>query len=99
MVLNLEARKNQQLIELLSGKQSLFSGAVIRIVNLKDCLPIEDLRGSKYDTPAERAVGDWTPGRYGWILSSPMEIIPCPEKGFQRLWDINFHMPVKCISL
>ena len=46
-------------------------GAVIGKVTLVDCLPLEELAGYALDTPRERAFGNWSPGRYGWILSNP----------------------------
>ncbi|WP_222427945.1 hypothetical protein [Sporomusa sp. KB1] len=46
---------------------------------------------SKYIVPSEQeiAFGDWTPGRYAWILDNVRLIEPVPAKGRQRLWEWN----------
>ncbi len=31
--------------------------------------------------------GDYTPGRYAWILANVRRIEPVPAKGMQRLWE------------
>lgn len=43
----------------------------------------------KYIVPTknEIAFGDWTPGRYAWILENVRPIEPLPARGFQRLWE------------
>ncbi|CQR74146.1 ASCH domain protein [Sporomusa ovata DSM 2662] len=43
----------------------------------------------KYIVPTEQefAFGDWTPGRYAWILENVHSIDPIPAKGRQRLWE------------
>ena len=37
----------------------------------------------------ELAFGDYTPGRYAWILENVRPIDPVPAKGMQRLWEWN----------
>lgn len=59
-------------------------GAVLCICKLVDVLPTE----SVLPTAMERAVGDWTPGRFAWKL----EVVgvfdePVPARGRQRLWN------------
>lgn len=72
-------------------------GAVVGCVNIVDCVPIESLYGSKYDTPQEREFGDWSPGRFGWIADSPKAIIPSvPVKGAQGLW--NWDPPTESMA-
>lgn len=43
----------------------------------------------KYIVPSEQELsfGDWTPGRYAWILENVRQIEPVPAKGMQRLWE------------
>lgn len=43
----------------------------------------------KYVVPTaeEIAFGDWTPGRYAWILENVRMIEPVPAKGMQRIWN------------
>ena len=63
-------------------------GAVIGKVELLDCIPIERLYGTPYDAPQERSFGDWSPGRYGWLLAAPVLFDePIPAKGKQGLWN------------
>ncbi len=62
-------------------------GAVVGTVEIIDCVPIEQLYGTEYDTPLERACGGWSPGRYGWILKDPLLYDkPIPATGRQGLW-------------
>lgn len=35
----------------------------------------------------ELAFGDYTPGRYAWILENVRRIEPIPAKGMQKLWE------------
>ena len=63
-------------------------GCVIGIVEIVDSYPIDIFIGTKYDTPAERAFGDWTSGRWGWILKEPIMFDePIPAKGSQGIWN------------
>ena len=43
----------------------------------------------KYIVPSDQefAFGDWTPGRYAWILENVRPIEPVPARGMQRLWE------------
>lgn len=38
-------------------------------------------------TEDEIAFGDYTPGRFAWILASARPIEPIPARGMQRLWE------------
>ena len=74
-------------------------GSVIAIADLVDCVEVESaMRGIYYDRIAilkpgivvrgnELAFGDYTPGRYAWILKNVRRIKPVPAKGLQRLWN------------
>jgi hypothetical protein len=63
-------------------------GSVLGTATLIDCIPIEQLYGTEYDTPLERACGDWSPGRYGWILSDPILFsTPIEARGNQGFWN------------
>ena len=70
------------------GIADLPLGAVVGTVEILDCLPIEKLYGSEYDTARERSYGDWTRGRYGWILGNPrlfeQAISAAGHQGFWR---------------
>lgn len=72
----------------LGQKTTLPMGAIVGTVNVVDCVPIEKLYGSEYDTPTERAFGDWSEKRYGWILENPVCFdTPVPIAGHQGLWN------------
>lgn len=63
-------------------------GAIVGTVDIVDCVPIEQLYGSEYDTEKERAFGDWSAGRYGWIQANPVLFAqPVPERGHQGFWN------------
>lgn len=63
-------------------------GAILGTAELVDCVPIEQLYGTEYDTPQERAFGDWSPGRFGWIFEQPVKLdAPRPAKGAQGFWN------------
>ncbi len=63
-------------------------GMIIGQVNLLDSIKMEELYGTAYDTPQERSFGDWSPGRFGWLLGSPVLYSePIPAKGRQGLWE------------
>ena len=65
-------------------------GAVVGTVEIIDCFHIEELYGSKYDTPMERSYGDWAKGRFGWVLSDPTVFeIPIKAPGHQGFWQWN----------
>lgn len=75
----------------LYGDQALMNlpyGCVVGKAELLDCVPIEQLYGTEYDTAQERAFGDWNNGRYGWILGNPVHYVtPIPAVGKQGLWE------------
>lgn len=69
------------------GVGSWSFGVILGTVGIVDCVPIEELYGTEYDTPKERALGDWSEGRYGWILKAPERFKqPIPARGAQGLW-------------
>jgi len=71
----------------LAGAGMLPLGAVVGTVEIVDCLPIEALYGTEYDTELERARGDWSAGRYGWLLKNPVRFdAPAAANGHQGFW-------------
>ncbi|AIF52032.1 ASCH domain-containing protein [Pelosinus sp. UFO1] len=87
-----------------------YYGAVIAIANLVDCLKVVGrisltigdqkrvaaiLENDVKVMGNEYAFGDYTPGRYAWILANIQAIDPIPARGQQRLWnwagDTAFH--------
>jgi len=73
-------------------------GAVLAVVNLIDVIPTEDMAfvsnplnpDGQEAVETERAFGDFTRGRFAWILSAPFEFdTPIPMKGARKLWTPN----------
>lgn len=71
-------------------------GAIIGKVILVDVLPVETLFMSddmiNKLTMEERAFGDYSKGRYAWMLEEPMIFDqPIPVKGSLSLWNYDFN--------
>ena len=65
-------------------------GAVIAIADLVNCIKMDyELICFWRETygPDELAFGDFTPGRYAWILANVRRIEPVAAKGMQGLWN------------
>ena len=73
-------------------------GKVIAIADLVDCVkvvgydnfaksPILDRKSWLLGDAKEIAFGDYSVGRYAWILDNVRRIDPVPAKGKQRLWE------------
>jgi hypothetical protein len=78
----------------ISDFKALPFGAIIGKVILEDILPINHFAISDNElnkrTLEERAFGDYSPGRYGWIFSEPIRFDnPIPIKGALMLWEYN----------
>ncbi len=61
---------------------AMYRGAIICIVDLMDCV--------QFPHPAciPDAYGDFTPGRWGWILANVQTLVhPVPAVGHQGLWN------------
>lgn len=70
-------------------------GAIIGKVILEDVLPVERLFLSdaiiNQLTLEERAFGDYSRGRYAWMMSEPEEFHhTIPIKGSLRLWEFDY---------
>lgn len=78
-------------------------GAIIGVANLVDCRPSESFTVGELDTTrlptgediqayafSERMLGDFSPGRWGWILEDAVSLIdPIPVRGLQRIWNLS----------
>lgn len=69
-------------------------GAIIGQVQLDEIVPVEELFYSDAKLAAltleEKAFGDYTKGRYAWVLSEPVMFDePIPVKGGLGLWKYN----------
>ena len=66
------------------------TGAVIGKVNLVSCLQIDELTAAliKEQNPDEYAFGDYTPGRYAWVMEDAVLFHdPVCIPGRQGLWN------------
>lgn len=63
-------------------------GAVVATAHLTDCIATEILRPTI--SPLERAFGNYSAGRWGWILTNIKPIAePIPASGLRLLWEWN----------
>lgn len=66
------------------------TGAIIGKANLVDCFQIDEAyrRKLQRENPAELAFGDYTIGRYAWVMADAILFNkPNPAKGKQGLWN------------
>ena len=77
-------------------------GALIAVTSIVDCLPVERIDRALLDTPrhpmpsdgvagewTERLMGDFSPGRFGWILGDVAELLhPIPFRGAQSFFNV-----------
>jgi len=81
-------------------KDQMPTGVIIAKCNLVDCLKIENPvykdglfrpkleNGQLVDLHNEYLFGDYTPGRYAWLLENAEQLDnPIPAKGKLRLWE------------
>ncbi|MGE5519226.1 MAG: ASCH domain-containing protein [Candidatus Dadabacteria bacterium] len=78
----------------INNFDSLPFGAIIGQVNLDDVLRVEQLFFSAEEinrlSLEERAFGDYSPGRYAWLLSDAKVFVrPIPIKGSLNLWNYS----------
>lgn len=74
-------------------------GSIIGKVNLRDTSDMVTLNAFNYAwgnyciTPEEKSFGDYSPGRFGWLLSDPEQFkTPIPAKGNLSLWDYDIKL-------
>lgn len=61
-------------------------GAVIGTVEIVDCVPVEEIIDTL--TEQERLLGDYSPGRFAWVLKDPVTFdTPIPARGKRGWWD------------
>jgi len=75
-----------ELLGAVGGKTDLPLGAVVGTVEIVDCLPVEAVIPTL--TERERVLGDYSPGRWAWVLkNSVMFHTPVPARGKQGWWN------------
>lgn len=61
-------------------------GAVIGTVEIVDCVPVEEIVDKL--TERERLLGDYSPGRFAWVLKNPIMFKnPVLARGQQGWWE------------
>lgn len=79
----------------VNWKKTFPTGAIIGMAKLTDCRYIDEQYNEFVRTlcPAEFAFGDFTVGRFAWVMEEPVIFDkPIMAKGKQRLWD--FHIGI-----
>jgi hypothetical protein len=62
-------------------------GCIVAKANLVECVRTDMLNTI---SPLERALGDYSPGRYGWILTDITKLkVPIPAIGRQQLFEVE----------
>ncbi len=75
-----------ELLGAVGGKTDLPLGAVVGTVEIVDCVPAEEVVDGL--TEREKALGDYSPGRWAWVLKNPVMFdTPIPAKGKQGWWN------------
>lgn len=75
-----------ELLGAVGGKDEQPLGAVVGTVEIVDCLPVEQVIHAL--TERERALGDYSPGRWAWVLKNPVMFdTPIPASGKQGWWN------------
>lgn len=70
----------------LPETMKLHFGAVLGTVEIVDCVPVEEILQTL--TEREKALGDYTPGRFAWVLKNPVMFnTPIEAKGKQGWWN------------
>lgn len=73
-------------MEAIGGKTDLPRGAVVGTVEIVDCVPVEELADKL--NPLEKVLGDYSPGRFAWVLKNPVMFdTPIPARGQQGWWN------------
>lgn len=64
-------------------------GAIVATVELADCVPVEEMKRRGL-APAQAVWGDYSPGRFAWILRDVRAIpVPIPFHGAQGFFDCS----------
>jgi len=68
----------------------LATGALVGTARLVECREAGELAKSASLGDLERALGDFGPDRYGWLLREPVALAePVPMLGARNLWEVD----------
>lgn len=82
--------------ELRDKENGVIFGAIIGKASLMNCVRIDEAIAAliREQHPDEYAFGDFTPGRYAWVLEDPVLFDePIPASGKQGLWNWEGDLP------
>lgn len=83
---NLSSNDFWALMAEIGGKTDLPRGAVVGTVEIVDCVHVEEIIHTLSER--ERLLGDYSPGRFAWVLRNPVAFsTPVPAKGKQGWWN------------
>ena len=70
---------------------TLHYGEIFIKCKLVDCVKIDEEYSAKLkeENPLNHECGNYTPGRYAWILTDIEYITPIPAKGQLSIWNYN----------
>jgi hypothetical protein len=61
-------------------------GMIVAVAIVTDCIPVEKLESRPINV-YEYAFGDYTPGRYAWLLDQVRPLAqPVACRGYQQIW-------------
>ena len=81
----IHAGKSKEHLSLVPYADIQELGVVVAVATLEGVYPVEDISPSI--SWGERAIGDWSPGRYAWELKGVRRLAePIPYRGRQGLW-------------
>ncbi|MEG3437674.1 hypothetical protein V0288_11140 [Pannus brasiliensis CCIBt3594] len=72
------------------GIESQPLGHAIAVVTLADCVPVESIENQLSEM--ELALGDYSEGRFAWMLTDIKRIEPFPVVGQLGLFDVPDHL-------
>jgi activating signal cointegrator 1 len=64
------------------------TGAIIGFVKIENCFSTAFIRQTQSDNEKELAFGDYSTGRWGWILTEPRTVKPVQCRGALGLWEV-----------
>lgn len=89
--------ENMTVVVVPAVGKSLHYGAVIGTVEIVDCVPVEEIMHTL--TERERILGDYSPGRFAWVLQNPVMLDdPIPARGKQGWWEWPFIKTAECLE-
>ncbi len=83
----------QRYADVIYTTEALYAamGHVLAVVNLRCCFQMTEESIAHHEiSPAEKAVGGWTPGRWAWGLGGVRVLtVPVPVLGRQGVWNLT----------